>query len=247
MTPSKCERELSIPCYFFDINQRLRPASFFDIAQEMAVHGSAMVGAADWVLKGRGVAWILARMHVHYDRLPALYDKVTLQTWHSGVSGPLFTRDFLMLDESGTPIVRATSSWLLMEVSSRSIAKAERIFDLLSPEPQWPERALESDAPKVMWPRGAEPESVMEHKVLYSDVDYNAHANNARYPVWAYDTLPQEITTGKCITDFYINYNRELHLGDTVELARVKRDEGSYIVEGHRDDTQNFICRMDFK
>ncbi|MBO4565935.1 MAG: hypothetical protein J5695_01770 [Bacteroidales bacterium] len=246
MTPSKCERVLELPCYFFDINQRLRPAGFFDIAQDMAVHGSAMVGAPDWVLKERDIAWILARMHVHYERLPRLYGKVLLQTWHSGVSGPLFTRDFLMLDASGRTLVSATSSWLLMEVSSRSIAKADRIFDLLPPEPQWPERVLE-DAPKIVWPRGVEPEFTAPHTVRYSDVDYNEHANNARYPVWAYDTLPQEIITGRQITDFYINYNRELHLGDTVELAGLRRDSESFIVEGRRDGTQNFICRIDFR
>ena len=246
MTPSKCEQDLAIPCYFFDINQRLRPASFFDIAQELAVHGSAMVGAPDWVLKSRDVAWILARMHVHYERLPQLYDKVHIQTWHSGVTGPLYTRDYQMLASDGSTLIRATSSWALMEVSTRSIAKAERIFDLLPPEPQWPERTLEQDAPKVLWPRGAEPEYTVRHDVLYSDVDYNAHANNARYPVWAYDALPQDVTTCMRLTDFYINYNRELHLGETVELAAVKRDAASWIVEGRRDGAQNFICRMDF-
>ena len=51
---------------------------------------------------------------------------------------------------------------------------------------------------------------------------------------------------GRRITDFYINYNRELHFGDAVELARVMRQDGSYIVEGHSGDAQNFICRMDF-
>ena len=149
MKASKCERTLDIPCYFFDINQRLRPAGFFDIAQDLAVHGSAMVGAPDWVLKERGLAWILARMHVRYERLPRLYDKVCIQTWHSGVAGPIYTRDYQMLDASGKVLIRATSSWGLMDVNARSLAKAERIFDLLPPEPQWPGRALE-DAPKIV-------------------------------------------------------------------------------------------------
>ena len=247
MIPSKCEQDISIPCYFFDINHNLRPASFFDLAQEIAVHGSAMVGAPDWVLKSRDVAWILARMHVHYARLPKLYDKIQLQTWHSGVSGPLFTRDYLMLAADGSTLVSATSSWALMEVSTRSLVKAERIFDLLSPEPQCPERALDADAPKIVWPRGCEPDCIIPHRVNYSDVDYNGHANNARYPVWAYDALPAETVTGRRITDFYINYNRELRLGDVSELSVLCRDGISWFVEGRRDGQQNFICRMDFE
>lgn len=247
MTPSRFEQNFSIPCYFFDMNSRLRPAAFFDLAQEAAVYGSAMVGAPDWVLKSRDVAWILVRMHVRYENLPRVYSRALMQTWHSGVSGPLFTRDFKMTDESGTVLVRATSSWALMEVSSRSIAKAERIFDLLGPEPQCPERALDADAPKIIWPRGMEPQAVVPHQVVYSDIDYNGHVNNARYPVWAYDALPQELASGSRITDFFINYNRELHLGETAELAVLQKTPSSWLVEGSRDGIQSFICRMDFE
>lgn len=247
MIPSKFEQKLSIPCYLFGIDGRLRPAAFFDLAQEAAVSGSAMVGAPDWVLKSRDVAWILVRMHVRYENLPKVYSKALLQTWHSGVSGPLFTRDFRMTDESGELLVKATSSWALMEVSTRSLAKAERIFDLLGPEPQCQERVLDSDAPKIIWPRGKEALSVASHRVVYSDIDYNGHANNARYPVWAFDALPQEEIKGRRITDFFINYNRELHLGETTELSVLQNTPSSWLVEGKRDGSQNFICRMDFE
>lgn len=246
MIPPKCEQELSLPCYFFDVNKNLRPASFFDLAQEIAVQGSAMVGAPDWVLKDRDIAWILSRMHVRFEQYPRLYDKVLLQTWHSGISGPLYTRDYRMLDADGNVLVRATSSWILMEISTRSITRVDRIFDLMAPEPQCAERALDANAPKVVWPKGLEPEYNVEYTVQYSDTDYNGHANNARYPVWAYDALPLEMVRESHPKDFYINYNRELHPGEAVQLAIARRDPSSWLVEGTRDGMQNFICRMDF-
>jgi acyl-ACP thioesterase len=246
MIPPKCEQELSLPCYFFDVNKNLRPASFFDLAQEIAVQGSAMVGAPDWVLKDRDIAWILSRMHVRFEQYPRLYDKVLLQTWHSGISGPLYTRDYLMLDADGNVLVRATSSWILMEISTRSITRVDRIFDLMSPEPQYDGRALDANAPKVVWPKGLEPEYNVEHTVQYSDTDYNGHANNARYPVWAYDALPLEMVRESHPKDFFINYTRELHPGETVQLAVARRDPSSWLVEGTRDGMQNFICRVDF-
>ncbi len=246
MIPSKCEQDLSVPCYFFDLNRNLRPASFFDLAQELAVQGSAMVGAPDWILMKRDMAWILTRMHVHYERLPRVYSKVHMQTWHAGVSGPLYIREYLMTDTEGEVLARATSSWALMEISTRSIARVERIYDILPPEPQCAERALEPNAPKVVWPHGAEPERIVQYTVKYSDTDYNGHANNARYPVWAYDALPLETAASGRIKDFCINYNRELHPGETVELAVVRPSENSWIVEGKHEGMQNFICRMDF-
>ena len=91
----------------------------------------------------------MLRNSIHFDRLPLMAEKVTLQTWHSGIKGPISTRDYRMLDADGKTIINATSSWALMDFETRRIAKPERISDLLSPEPQCPERALEPDAPKV--------------------------------------------------------------------------------------------------
>ena len=246
MYPPKYEQELIVPCYFHDINRLLRPAAFFDLAQEAAQHGAAMVGAGDSILGARGLAWILVRMHVHYFRLPGLYEPLRLQTWHAGVSGPLYIRDYQLRDASGEVVIAATSSWALMEMNTRSLARADSIFDILPPEPQCSERAVEANATKVVWPRGAEPESTVQHTVGYSEIDYNGHANNARYPVWAYDCLPPEVAASGKISDFDINFNHELRLGQTVGLACMRREDGSYTVEGRHEDQQNFICRMVF-
>lgn len=246
MTPSRFEQDLSLPTCSFDVNFRLRPAAFFELAQDLAVGGAAMVGAPDTVLRQRGVVWILIRMHVRYDRMPALYDSVRLQTWHAGVFGPLYLRDYIMLGTDGSPLIRATSSWGLMDLENRSLARASRIFDLLPPEPQDPSRALEENAPKIVWPQGSLPDYETVHRVMYSDVDYNGHANNARYPVWAYDALPPEVAYGTPLKDFYINYNRELHPGTEAQLRRLPCPDGSWIVEGMSEGNQSFICRMAF-
>ena len=245
MTPSKFEQDFPVPTYCFDINSQMRPAAFFEIAQDLAVNGATMVGAPDPVLREKGVVWVLIRMHVQYDRLPRLYETVHLQTWHAGVVGPLYIRDYMFLSKDGEPLIRATSSWGLMDIENRTLARADRIFDVLPPEPQHPDRALEVNAPKIVWPAGAMPDMVATHKVLYSDVDYNGHANNARYPVWAYDILPEDVASGGKIKSFSINYNRELHPGQTAELLRLHTSDGQWLVEGLADGAQSFICRME--
>ena len=247
MIPSKCEQDLTLPCYFFDIRSRMRPAAFFDIAQNLAGDGAEMLGASDKDLLPRGLVWILARMHVHYDRIPERFESVRVQTWHSGVTGPLFTRDYMMLDASGKAIVRSTSSWALMDITNRVLAKCDRIFDLLSAEPQCAERALEANAAKIIWPRELVPEITASHMVCYSDVDYNGHANNARYPVWVYDALPKEYSEGRTLTDFSINYNRELHPGETASIRLARPDSDTWLAEGSHDGSQNFICKLNFR
>lgn len=246
MTPDRYQEEYTVPCFFIDCNWHLRPSSFFDIAQELAVRGSTQLGVPDSVLHERGLCWILLRNAMHFDRLPGIEEKVTLQTWHSGVRGPISTRDYRVIDSTGKTIIRATSSWALMDMEARSLAKPERIFDLLSPEPQNPERVLQPDAPKIVIPHDIPQEEAGTHPVTYSDLDYNHHANNGKYPHWAMDCLPTEVSTKLRVTDFYINYNREVKLGDSVRLVRAQAPDGTWYVEGLIDNLQSFICKIVF-
>ncbi len=246
MTPSKFEQTFPIPTHDFDLHSRMRPAAFFELAQELAMGGSTMIGVPDNVLGPRGLAWILLRMHVEYDRMPRLYEDVHFQTWHAGITGPLFIRDYKFLSTDGETLVRASSSWALMERETRSLARPGRISDILTAEPQHPDRAVSFNPDKVIWPEGAGPDLVLPRRVLYSDVDHLGHANNTRYAVWAYDALPPEVTFSRNLKSFSINYNRELRPSDTVTLRRVQTGPASWIVEGVHDEVQSFICMMEF-
>jgi acyl-ACP thioesterase len=246
MIPDKYQEEYLIPLNFVDNKSRLRPSSFFDIAQELAVRGSTQLGAPDAVLHGRGIGWILLRNAIHFDAMPGIEEKVKLQTWHSGVVGPLLTRDYLCLDASGKAIIRATSSWALMDVKARSIVKPERILDIYPSDPQCPERALLPNAPKIIFPQDCVREEAGMHRVTYSELDYNEHANNGRYPHWAIDCLPPEYPMNKTVRDFYLNYNHEIRLGESVQLLRAQGPDGAWYVEGFCGDIQCFISKIVF-
>ena len=246
MIPDKYREDFTVPCYFLGRGYRLRPSSFFDIAQELAVRGSMMLGVPDTVLLERGLCWIILRTAIHFESFPGIEEKVYLETWHSGVRGPISTRDYLCMDASGNVMVRGTSSWALMDVKSRSLVKPERIFDIMSPEPQCTERALQPDAPKIIIPHDCSTEMAGTHLVSYSDLDYNLHANNAKYPHWAMDCLPEDVTMKQDVTDICINYNREVRLGEKVQLIRAKGPDGTWFVEGLCDGLQSFICKIAF-
>ena len=244
MVPEKYCESYVIPGYFIDNKARLRPSSFFDIAQELAVRGSTQLGAPDSVLHRRGVGWILIRNAIHFDCYPHIEQPVTLETWHSGVTGPFFTRDYLCIDESGQAIIRATSSWALMDINSRTVVKPERIMDIFPAAPQCNERALQPNAAKVFFPHDCLKEVAGSHLVTYSDLDYNNHANNGKYPHWAMDCLPEEVSLNGTVTDFELNYNRELKHGETVEFVRALGPDGAWYVEGICNGLQCFICRI---
>ena len=89
--------------------------------------------------------------------------------------------------------------------------------------------------PKDMEPAG-------EHVVVYSDLDILGHSNNPRYVVWAMDCLPEE---ERQVKDLYINFIKETHLGETVQLYRQKA-ENSWWVEGRVDGKTCFSLKLEY-
>ena len=79
----------------------------------------------------------------------------------------------------------------------------------------------------------------------WSDVDFNKHANNVKYTVWAMDALPEELVYGTWLKEHYINFNKEVRPGETVELYHAESD-GAHIIEGRVGDHQAFITKLVF-
>ncbi len=243
---SKYQENYRIPCFMFDRGEQLRPAAFMDIAQDLAFYGADQLNFEDRSVKKEGVVWILARMTVEFDKYPQRYDSVQLETWHRGLDGLFFIREYQMIGADGKTAVRGTSSWILMDMETRRVVRSERMKSIVSIDAQNTERAIAESSPKITLPAGVVMEPCGEHKVAYSDVDYNGHANNAKYTVWAMDCLDQDMVYSRQMRNITINFNHEAHPGSTVSLFRYNEGD-TYYVEGQCDGHQVFICRMTFE
>lgn len=242
---SKLIRHLDLPCYMFDCRECLRPSSFMDIAQELAAAGSADGGFSDQDIAEHGLVWILARMKVAFNKIPHRCDSVTAETWHRGLSGPYFIRDYRLLDADGGVAVASTSTWIIMDTASRRAVRGDRITDIIPSSPQCDEEAVGELASKIIFPKDAPKTVTAKHEVVYSDLDYNGHANNAKYTLWALDALPPEITTKRSPREITINFNNEAHLGDVISLL-LHSSGDTHIIEGRSNGLQIFIEEIKF-
>lgn len=238
--------DLSMPCHMQDAEYRLKPNSFMDLAQDIAIYGADQLGFGDKTIVAKNAAWILSRMRFTYVRPIRRHERFKMETWHRGLNGLFFIRDYRILGEDGQLAMLGTSSWVIMDISTRRLVRNDSMTDVVDFTPQNTESAIEDPAPKVAMPRGVEPEPVGEHVVLYSDIDVNHHANNAKYIQWAMDALPLDLTTEKSVKDVTINFNKEARPGESVALYHVATEDGAHIVEG-RTDQQVFICRIAFE
>lgn len=242
----KITADYAVACFQTDIRYLLRPSAFLDLAQEIAIIGAETLNFGDKQLKPYDCAWVLARQHVRFERPVRHADRIRMVTWHKGLDGPYFLRDYQLLDAEGNPAVNSTSSWVVMNLAERRIARADFISSIIPGAPQSPDHAVEERAPKVNLPRGTELEPIGEHRVLYSDVDHNRHANNVKYTAWVMDALPQELVYEKSLRELTVNFNREVRPGETVELFHALASDGAHIVEGRCGDRQVFIERLLF-
>ncbi|MBO4388634.1 MAG: hypothetical protein J5785_04270 [Spirochaetales bacterium] len=240
-----CE-DIVAACYMVDRRQILRPSAFLDLAQQMAVFGADRLDFGDDTLGHFGCTWVLARQHVRFERPLRHKERGRMLTWHKGLQGLFFIRDYQLLGADGEPCVNSTSSWVVMNVEERRVVRPDFLREVVSLDPQSPDSAIAEPAAKVGLPRESELSLIGTRRVLFSDVDYNQHANNVKYTVWAMDALPEELVNEKLLKELTINFNKEARPGETVELWHALDPDGAHIVEGRVEGHQVFIERLIF-
>lgn len=236
----------TIPCYQTDSKWRLKPASFMDLAQEAAnTHAATLGFGYDDLIQSR-TAWVLSRVNIHFLKNPLWRDEVTLTTWHKGLERLFFLRDFILTDKEGNECIKATTSWIVLNLDTRRLVRDPKLMDegtICS------DNALETPAGKVQMPKDIEAKFVMDHIVSYSDVDLLGHTNNAMYMHWAMDALDYSLTSDRPVRELTINFNHETKAGEKVEVYRseVEKEDGLHIfVEGKVENVSSFCVEFIF-
>ncbi len=240
------EQKFTIPCYDTDASWRLKPSSFMDLAQEAAGQHAVYLGFGYDDLIATNTAWILSRVHVEFVDAPKWRENITLRTWHKGLNRLFFLRDFILTDDEGRERVKATTSWLVLNLETRRLVRDPK---LMEEGTVCLDNVIETPADKVVMPKDAEPQYVMDHHVAYSDVDMNGHTNNAMYMQWAMDAVDYDIASTRPVKWFTINFNHETKPGDVVALYKVVKEEqdGRHVfVEGKVGDQSAFTVEILF-
>ena len=236
----------TIPCYDTDASWRLKPTSFMNMAQEAAGRHAVYLGFGYDDLIKTNTAWILSRVHVEVVDTPKWRDEITLNTWHKGLNRLFFLRDFLITDTEGRERVKATTSWLVLNLETRRLVRDP---NLMEEGTVCTENVIETPADKVQMPKDVEAELVRTHLVSYSDIDTNGHTNNAMYMQWSMNAVGYDITSSRPVKEFTINFNHETKAGDHVEIYRafVEKEDGLHVfVEGKVEGTSSYCVEIVF-
>lgn len=242
---------LKIKSYETDINAYLKLYSFMNFAQEIAgLHADSLGFGYDSLIKN-GIAWVLSRVHVKFNRVPVWKEEISIETWHKGSDRLFGYRDFEVLDKDGKKIIIATSSWLLINIETRRLHRINNIMEENTGD-NGIRHAIKEPAERLVSP--AEMEFARTRFVSFSDVDINRHTNNAKYIEWALDCLDLDLITKMKVTGMTINFNTESRVGDEITFYTAFNGQNksensckSVFIEGKRGDTSVFQVFLEYQ
>ena len=221
-----------------DFTDRISVSSMFDLILGAAGEDAHRRGFGVEFLAQNNCGWVLSRICFELDRLPKEYEQITLHTWINDYNRLSSTRNFALYDEEGNEFGRAVSQWCMLDYSTRMpvdmsiMAAAHEGHMVDAPSPCELPRRLAS----------VEGEPIAEHKVAYSDIDFNRHMNTMRYIDIVFDSMPIEVPENLKAMRMDINFIREARYGDKLVLMNQQRDTVSDYE--FRNSEGDVLCRM---
>src|SRR5699024_153327 len=165
------------------------------------------------------------KMRVDLIRSPKLSETITIETWPLEPTRLSYDRDFLVKDSDGNIIVRAISTWIIMDLKERKIDRNQHANITYPIEVK--ERAIDAKMKKL---KAAGPLSPAYKKMIgYSDIDFNGHLNNARYVDYIMDCFQVSEHKKYQVKSLEVHFTNEALPGEIITL---KKDLSEAIEKG---------------
>ena len=129
---------------------------------------------------GENISWVLTRLKVKMSRFPKWGETVSILTFPRGGRRIVAWRDFVLSGANGEELGRATSEWMLIDLSSRKVvAIPEAVFAAANTvrEPVFGDEPL----PKLRWECSVASPDALVFRARRGDIDLNGHVNNVHY------------------------------------------------------------------
>ncbi|MFA1822322.1 acyl-[acyl-carrier-protein] thioesterase [Virgibacillus oceani] len=225
-----------------DFEKKLKLSTLFSYFQDAASDAAVNLGAGINKLQAsHGVAWIIMRIRVDITRLPKWGEEIVIETWPLEPKRLEFERDFLVKDQNGDVIIRAISSWVVMDLEERKLKRTESI-GLTYPD-NIEERAIDGKLGRLR--KNGPLETAYKRMIGYSDVDFNGHLNNTKYVDFMLDCFPIEAHMKSSVKSLEVNFVNEVLPGETIVLYKdtSKRDENRYYIEGMNENSSRTVFK----
>ncbi len=223
--------------------------------------GNHLLNAADFHSNGRGFGmlylntihrtWVLSRLAIEMDEMPAAYDRFAVETWVESARRFFTKRDFKVQDtKTGKVFGYGRSIWAMIDTETRQPVNLLEVRDgLLEKYVDDNPCPIDRESRVAM---GHDAKRVGSITASYNDIDINGHVNSVKYIEHVLDLFPLSLYQEKQLKRFEIAYVAEAHYGDELRFYCESDDRLEYRVRITRrsadseEETETCRCMLRF-
>jgi medium-chain acyl-[acyl-carrier-protein] hydrolase len=243
MDLSQFEKEYKIPVYDTGPDGKLSLYSLFNYFQDIASEHAVRLkfGRDDLMRDNR--FWVLSRIAADMYLWPEWEEIIIVRTWPRGTDKLFAIRDYEVLYPNGRHIASGSSSWLIIDRTTKKIQRPDELLSRFNPEATV-KNSLGRNAGKVE-PATDPGQKSDAFTIKVSDLDVNLHTNNVRYIKWVIDTYDLNYILDHKPVSLEVNYLAESICGEKI-FIRSNRENNTasfnHSVIRYTDDRE--LCRM---
>jgi medium-chain acyl-[acyl-carrier-protein] hydrolase len=238
------EKEYKVHVYETGPDGKLNLYSLFNYLQDIASDHAVKLGFGRDDLMRDNRFWVLSRIYAEIAEIPGWEDTVIVRTWPNGTDKLFALRNYKVSSPGGRHIASATSSWLILDQTTRKVQRPDSILSQYNPGlylTGTPIRyavklgAVDAEA-------GISP----GYRIRVSDLDLNLHTNNVRYLTWVSDSYNLEFVMKNEPVSAEINYLAESQYDEEI-IIKTSSDMMNSSVYQHsifRTSDSKELCRI---
>lgn len=203
----KLEKDFRIHVYETGPDGKLSLFSLFDYFQDIASDQAILLGFGRNDLLHDNRFWVLSRIYAVINKLPVWEESIKIRTWPNGIDTIFALRNYEVEHPDGSLLVSATSSWLILDRTTKKIQRPDSILAEYNP-------GIKSETSPIRYAsklNQADEDGHLSQKfrIKVSDLDVNLHTNNVKYLKWICDTYDLEFMRNNIPLSTEINYLAE--------------------------------------
>jgi medium-chain acyl-[acyl-carrier-protein] hydrolase len=221
----------AMPAAAGDDSELQRLLAVLEEMMETAGRHAEILGVGVRDLHGKGLTWVLARLHVKVTSVPAAGQVARIATWPSGRHRLFAVREFRLTDAGGGETLRATSAWALMNMATRRPSRLDPHLPVFTSHP---ERMVADDFAPLPPPYPQAARTL--YRAQAGDIDLNDHVNNTVYLGWALRAAPAAARAWKPLS-LEAAFLGEARLGDEIICLTEhgRREGGTALLQSLQD------------
>lgn len=217
----KYTEKIEVRWHDTDASRCVRPSEMLVYMQETANRQLENAGLSlDELRDTKRLAFILSKIKIVFHNQLFAYDLIDARTWTCDSKGYTFNRCF-DIHKDGKLIAEAVSFWALVDIDEKKLVRSDDFS--LGVEP---DEMLEISVSRRIKPPNEEITVLGQRDIRYSDIDYNMHMNNTRYPNLLCDFMP--IDQIPKIREITLEFLHESAFGNTLTIYGASKDGRYY-------------------